>query len=391
MAFKRKPKAKKPKKTSKKGRDSEWDHDGGVTYEEGQQEDPKEFRRFHTQEKDERMRRGRLKVEDRKRKQQFASKMSKKVKFSDIWKKDAEGQKEGIAEEVDLKPVHPSSNANPLPVLDRLQFFLRESLSHKNKESSAITARVSNNQKNQPKKNFDQENEEDDESEGDENDDDEMDEDEDEIEEDNVVFDNKYSLSFQEKPTSHETDLEDFEVNEDGEAPQKSKNHEDISDDEDEFDLKASKGKPHPLENPFNSWYFQSKILSDLEKTVEIQKLSTRSKIHCVEQINIPNSHDESYHWQESKSSLYQSKNKSLPDFPPFQASQFENIQKIPGIYKLWKHSSHPLPLNPFAKAIFPKLLTYSDMFIEGRNHWNDTIVLEPLLIHGLSHVIKSR
>jgi hypothetical protein len=389
MAFKRKAKAKKPKKTSKKGRDSEWDHDGGVTYEEGQQEDPKEFRRVHTQEKDERMRRGRLKVEDRKRKQQFANKMSKKVKFSDIWKKEEKDQNEGIAEEVDLKPMHPSSNANPLPVLDRLQFFLRESLSQKNKESSAISSRITNNQKNPPRKNFDQEDgeeeDDDDENEGDDND-----EDEDEIEEDHVVFDNKYSLSFQEKPTSQENDLEDFEVNED--APQKDKNHEDISDDEEEFDLKPSKGKPHPSpENPYNSWYFQSKILSDLEKTVEIQKLSTRSKIHCVEQINIPNSHDESYHWQESKSSLYQSKNKSLPDFPPFHASQFENIQKIPGINKLWKHSSQSLPLNPFAKAIFPKLLTYSDMFIEGRTHWNDTVVLEPLLIHGLSHVLKSR
>jgi hypothetical protein len=95
MGFKKTGGKKKVKKApGKKGKKDAWDLEGGQFTEDakkdekssdGEHSGPKEKRGpKKTQERDEYIRRGKAKIEDRKRKWQFEKKMSKKISFNDV-------------------------------------------------------------------------------------------------------------------------------------------------------------------------------------------------------------------------------------------------------------------------------------------------------------------
>jgi len=88
MAFKKAKKAKKAKKSAKTSRDRTWDNDGGVVYDRDEAQDNDETpgvrKRRETQDRDERMRRGKAKIEYRKKETERKKKWSKKICFADI-------------------------------------------------------------------------------------------------------------------------------------------------------------------------------------------------------------------------------------------------------------------------------------------------------------------
>ena len=155
MGFKKAGAKKKVKKApGKKGRKDGWDLEGGqfkddsLKYAESVNVGPdgviiKEKRGPRkTQERDEYIRRGRAKIEDRKRKGQFEKKMSKKMKFGETLRleiAEAEHLETPIAEIV-VKRVW---TKNPKSVIERLQDFveadLQRSFDSKEKIRSGVT------------------------------------------------------------------------------------------------------------------------------------------------------------------------------------------------------------------------------------------------------------
>jgi hypothetical protein len=87
MAFKKSAQKNKKKSKKKSSSDREWSHEGGQNFatktDTGDDEKKKHVRR-RTQDRDERQRRGRSKIEIRKEKQAFVRKMSKKISFNEI-------------------------------------------------------------------------------------------------------------------------------------------------------------------------------------------------------------------------------------------------------------------------------------------------------------------
>jgi hypothetical protein len=113
MGFKKSAQKNKKKSKKKSSSDREWSHEGGQKFETkadtGDDENKKKHVRRRTQDRDERQRRGRSKIEIRKQKQAFVKKMSKKISFKDIL---------GLDEEVEEKREEPSKKrsfeANPM-------------------------------------------------------------------------------------------------------------------------------------------------------------------------------------------------------------------------------------------------------------------------------------
>ena len=117
---------KKGKKTKKskggKSKDA-WTHEGGVVYDDDTKGQGKVVKKGprRTQERDERQRRGRLKVLDRLKGDQFRRKMVHKVKFSDVVENDDEPIVETSPTKHRKEPPPPSSKS----VMHRLRKFLQ--------------------------------------------------------------------------------------------------------------------------------------------------------------------------------------------------------------------------------------------------------------------------
>ena len=152
MGFKKAGAKKKVKKApGKKGRKDGWDLEGGQFKDDSVKDVEKENvgpdgviikeKRGprKTQERDEYIRRGRAKIEDRKRKGQFEKKMFKRMKFGDSLKSEIEEAEyvETPTAEIAVKKVWPK---NPKSVMERLQDFveadLQRSLDSKNRIKS---------------------------------------------------------------------------------------------------------------------------------------------------------------------------------------------------------------------------------------------------------------
>ena len=140
MGFKKAGAKKKVKKApGKKGRKDGWDLEGGQFKDDVSKDEEdvnvgpdglviKEKRGPRkTQERDEYIRRGRAKIEDRKRKNQFEKKMSKKMKFGDTLKLEiAEAEYvEMPTAEIAIKRVW---TKNPKSIMERLQDFVEADL-----------------------------------------------------------------------------------------------------------------------------------------------------------------------------------------------------------------------------------------------------------------------
>lgn len=156
MGFKKAGAKKKVKKApGKKGRKDGWDLEGGQFKDDSLKDAEsvnvgpdgvviKEKRGPRkTQERDEYIRRGRAKIEDRKRKGQFEKKMSKKMKFGETLRLEIEEEEhtETSIAEIVVKRVW---TKNPKSVMERLQDFveadLQRSFDSKEKIRSGVTA-----------------------------------------------------------------------------------------------------------------------------------------------------------------------------------------------------------------------------------------------------------
>lgn len=119
---------KKPKKKTRK--DTEWDFEGGSALpygDENKDNDERKKKRRETQDRDERFRRGKRKMEEHKMKKQFTKKMSKKITFSDVLHEGGESELEAATRQKEAKKPkiqHKSS----LSVMERLNFFVEKSI-----------------------------------------------------------------------------------------------------------------------------------------------------------------------------------------------------------------------------------------------------------------------
>lgn len=384
MASKKK-KDQKKKKKSKGGKKDDWSHEGGVTIEDayiGNENDETRKKRIHTQEKDERLRRSRRKHEDKRLKTQFAKKMAHKVKFSDILASATQTEaaaretNEKVEEKVVRKPNPP--NSNHLATTDRLQMLI----SRKRPRSDSATDDEDHGsaETEQYEEDIDSDDNIDEER---ETDDDTDDHESGEAESENLLDENDSSemkLVFGGDVKSQK--VKDHDVGNDADNE---------SDDEHEKQNKTSSSSP--LITHYE-WFFKSSSSTDQGSGKNsLIGMDKKSKANTVVSKGKEN---------EKKVKPNLIKNISINDVDcglyaalVSEVSAIDhqacNVQDLPGIYKLWKSQSHPLLLNDFSKQLLPYLSTYSDAFIEGRDHINDRVMAECLLMHSLFHVVKAR
>ena len=152
MGFKKAGSKKKVKKApGKKGRKDDWDFEGGQFTDDAKKSTDessvapdgsilaKKRGPRKTQERDEYIRRGKAKIEDRKRKGQFEKKMSKKMRFGDTLRDELKDTTEAIyiqpTEAVEKKLWKKSA----MSVMERLQTFVKTDLAR------SLTSRVKRN------------------------------------------------------------------------------------------------------------------------------------------------------------------------------------------------------------------------------------------------------
>jgi hypothetical protein len=151
MGFKKAGAKKKVKKApGKKGRKDGWDFEGGQFTDDSKKSEIdssvgpdgsilKKRGPRKTQERDEYIRRGKAKIEDRKRKGQFEKKMSKKMRFGDTLRDELIEKTEttyvGPVEAVEKKRWQKSTKS----VMERLQSFVKTDLAR------SLTSRVKSN------------------------------------------------------------------------------------------------------------------------------------------------------------------------------------------------------------------------------------------------------
>lgn len=119
---------KKTKQKAKKGKGGKtketWSHDGGAVFVEGAKAVGKVFKKGvprQTQEKDEWIRRGRLKSINRQRTENVVKKLTKKLKFTDVLDEPLDESKPQVNERIRFEPPAP----NRQPAILRLRQFLR--------------------------------------------------------------------------------------------------------------------------------------------------------------------------------------------------------------------------------------------------------------------------
>lgn len=147
MGFKKATKKKVKKAPGKKGRKDGWDFEGGtfneeVSKTEERSADGSKTREGRcprkTQERDEYIRRGRAKIEDRKKKWQMEKKMSKKISFNDILNGDDQVVQPTVirSEEVAVKKLYKKSTKS---VMERLQHYVNADLTRTFKAGKTST------------------------------------------------------------------------------------------------------------------------------------------------------------------------------------------------------------------------------------------------------------
>lgn len=129
MGFKKGSDKKKKKSKKKSAADREWSHEGGQSISESNnsltsndKEKQGERRRRRTQERDERIRRGRNKIEIRKKKQEFIRKMSHKVSFNEILGMEEQDEQKTI-EESKKRKVEPNPMKSASQVYKKFKTF----------------------------------------------------------------------------------------------------------------------------------------------------------------------------------------------------------------------------------------------------------------------------
>ncbi|RYH26684.1 hypothetical protein EON65_14260 [archaeon] len=349
MGFKFKKGKDKKSKKKKKGSKSkeEWNFEGGTGL-TGQEQPPK--RRSSTQERDDRMSRVRSMQEDKKRRLEASEKMSKKVKFSDILAcqpsddtADDEQHETEMEEEREIKRQRPT---NPHPAAYRLQSLLMSKLASEQKQLTenrqAFQSRANVHSNSSTHTTIDTS----------------------DIQ--NTPADHRsskpsksvaYELTFGDLQSAGHT-VDDTEV---------------VGDeyDSDAEDKIASSSSASALQ----SWMFNQ----DLDVYNAIYNIN-RKKDYLKQTVGVSVGVEGTLttHLHPHVSPLVNKLSSSL-----------HSVQDIPGLNKLWKTGK--TPLTPFARTYLPPLLSYADLFLEGRDFSNDEVIRETVLMHGIFHVLQAR
>lgn len=339
MAFKKskgKTGKKKPKKSG--GKRDEWSHEGGMVLDgrdaENADDDGKRKRRL-TQDRDESIRRSKMKNNDRKRKKDFNMKMSKKVKFGDVVNETVASDDEAAATEV-VEPKY-EVRLNPLSVMDRLKLFVAKSLDENDHSDSD---------------NESQEGDGEDES-GSEGSEDGEESEDDEIEESDLVGDDVA-----------EQDVRDEDL-----------------DSSDELETRRDASNA--------DYYFDAQFNNERDELQQGQaKMRLLGKVENTAydiygQLNFPAEDDDEDTNRD---------NVALPIAP----GPYSSISQIPGLHKLFRGPAaceriDPRTIDDVNSHLLPYLASYADTFVEGREASNDTSLLNGMLLHTVSHTVKAR
>jgi len=327
---------KNKKKTKKKtrGSDREWKLEGGVEIENGdstKQGPTRKFRR--TQEKDEKLRRGKLKGEYNNLKQNFVKKMSKGFSIKEILP-DLNKLKD---KNTTVKKVYVQRKIinSDIPIIDRLQSMVNSSLSKPISDIIKDLKDTDNAMNTEP--------------------------------------DNIPTLKWE--PIEHESEklsisnhlLTSNEDNSGLLSDEQSigetlfRKPEDIPIEETGItELESSSGGNY-------SWFFSSdqETMSDPDQTKSFSldwiKLTSCNKYDFFGRLH-----------------------------PQINVKPINSLGHIPGLHKMWRHRESET-LSPFSTTILPYLVNYTDMLIDGRNHKNDRDILYPILLHIATHTVRAR
>jgi len=343
MAFKKKggkPTKKKAKKSG--GKKDDWSHEGGMVLDgkdaENNEDGARRKRRL-TQDKEESIRRSKLKNNDRKRQKDFRVKMSKKVKFGDVVA--AAKAEESDSEESEEEEVVPKfePRPNPLSVMDRLKVFVSKSLDERAGDRSE-------------EEGSEQEYEEVSDVEGEEYGGDSDEEDEEGVEEEEELVGD---------------DVEEREIRDE--------------------DLDSSDELETRRDTSTADFYFDAQFNAEDSGDQQATKMRLLSKIEGTPfdiygNVNFTKENEEEEGEQDSP----------LPVAP----GPYSTIAQMPGLHKLFRGSAaceriDPRAIDEVNGHMLPYLASYADTFVEGRETSNDNNLLNGMLLHTISHTVKAR
>lgn len=348
MAFKKaKGKGKVAKKKGKKsgGKKDEWSHEGGLQVLDGReaenQDGTEKRKRRLTQDREESIRRGKLKNNDRKRKKDFKVKMSKKVKFGDILAEPTDAAASDNESEAEA-PRTIEFRPNPLDVMDRLKVFVNKSLQQRVGKSDSEDGGDSDLDA------------------GEDGDADSLDSDQ------------------QEDSGDEESGDEDEEV--DGAEV----DDRDVQDEDADEYLDADSGDEQEASAKAD-FYFDHQF-NNLDSA---QPGTERPKMRKL--ATVGNSSDEVHGTLGFDGKAGETGN-GLPVYP----GPFKSVSQVPGLHKLFRGSaaSHRIDdavMDEQNGTLLPYFASYSDAFIEGRDGSNDAKLLQGMLFHAVSHTVKAR
>ena len=108
-------------------------------------------------------------------------------------------------------------------------------------------------------------------------------------------------------------------------------------------------------------WFFSSTSAPSSEASLEKRVLSTGDKLYL----------------------------KLCPDIRSF-ISQINSLKHVPALNKMWRsRGAEMVPKS--AKSLLPFMCAYADILWEGRDHSNDEEIINSMVIHIATHVVKSR
>lgn len=354
MGFKKagSKKVKKVKKApGKKGRKDGWDLEGGQFTEDTKDhvssDDLKREKRAprKTQERDEYIRRGRAKIEERKKKYQLEKRMSKKISFSDVLSEDDEE----IVEEVKYQPKvvkrSRSCEKSSKSIMERLQGYVKKNLLRSDEAREELN-----------------------------DDDEEMVEDEISGDEEEEVVEEDYEMD--------EEEYNDMNSEDDMESETDDIVKEDIIDDEvddanSDSDVEEEKVSREDKQDDFD-WFFNP--VEDQSSTQLMKKNSSTEKNKSRNEIVKLSAFDN-----------FQIYGGLHPTLKNHQRSPIECLKGVHGLHKMWRDRDQQAITSNLSKQILPYLGCYTDIMIEGRDHNNDRDMLSAVLLHSCNHVVRAR
>lgn len=313
--------AKRGKKSKAK---SDWQQDGGVLPDDAAKERGPRI----TQDRDERFRRGRLKMAEGKKKRMFAKKMAHKVNFTDVITSSMDStEHDGDLSTESLKPSRlvRTRSKSSLSVMERFHKFLSANSTTNSGEDDDIV-------------------------DGDDEEDENEGQDED-------------SPSSAHNNGIHADDRKSYDGQRaDEEDNNTSDNDEDDQEEGDEIDQTAQ--NDHSTDNALSTSF--ECFFSTPSNDMKIGK-----QLHVSDF---------------SGFALYS----SWKDIKALKSCNYTTMGDIFGLPKLWKSRASE-SLSPMSTLLLPHLSTYCDALIDGRNYHCDDDLLRAILLHTCIHVLKAR